>query len=308
MRWLAPFLMALTACSSAALEVTPPTDPPGDTGGGEAGTDTSVADTALTDTTRREVGDETITSDALPPVEIGAFHLDGTGGGELSKASDLYPGDAFTWELWFRGDALPTSSAIGRTQMLVVAADAGPCQDITLGFGSDLTRGDVLTFSVDGDGDCTTRNFTPVSFSPVGGFQNGRWYHVVAIRDYSNKRVALYVDGVVGAAEDYSRAPVTKALKGSVGRYSDESVTNAWFKGAIDELRFYNRRLTTAEITAHYGAGKGHYGLAGEIGLLGGFHFDEPSGSTAYAYSTTSRQITFSGGVTQVKGIVPAPP
>jgi hypothetical protein len=304
MKRLAVCAITLSACSSAAFDVAETSDAVVDSEEDTAAD--AVLDTTVVDTAHAEIGEETVAVDAAP-VMIGAFHLDGTAGGVLSMASDLYPDGAFTWELWFRGDEVPTAAVNGRAQMLVVAADAAPCHDITLGFGSEYTHARTLTFSVDGEGDCGARNFTPVSYAPAGGFANGRWYHVAAVRDFTNKRVELYVDGAFAAGQDYYRFAITKMLKASVGQYSDEFVTNAWFKGAIDELRFYNRRLTSTEIAAHFNAGKGQKGLASEPGLITGFHFDEPSGLIANAYSTTSRQITFSGGVKQVGGVVPAP-
>jgi hypothetical protein len=297
--------IAEVACSSAAFDVAAT-----DVGSGDSAvaTDSAVDDTATDDTS---IADTSAMADVITPevpATLGlAVQLDGTGYGLLSNAESIYATGGFTWELWFRGDAIPTSIDIGRAQTLISVADTAQCEDIYLSFGSEHKPARELTFNVDGSGLCAERNLTPVSFRPVGGFVDGRWYHVAAVRDYPANKVALYVDGVLAKGETYARAPITRLVKTHIGRYSDGTTTGAYFKGAIDELRFYARPLPPAEIALHYNVGKGVYGLPESPGLVCGFHLDEETPGLAKDYSPNGRSISFAGGIKPVTGIVPKP-
>lgn len=299
--------IALTSCSSSAFDVAAPADAVVDSNPDSNSVDTNVEDSAVVDSLIEDTApDEGITLDA-EPVTGGALELDGTGHGVLSASAGAYASTGFSWEMWFRPDVVPIGTEIGRTQMLMVAAGESLCEDITLGFGSEKTAARELTFSVDGGGDCAVRNLTPTTFVPPGGFVKGKWYHLVAVRDYFGKKVGIFLDGALAKAETYDRAPITRELKVVVGRFWDGLTQSAYFKGAIDELRIYNRPLTFGEVAAHYNSGKGTAGLPTEPGLVAGFHLDEFTGFVAKDYSVAMRTFSFAGGVKLVPGIVPRP-
>lgn len=84
--------------------------------------------------------------------------------------------------------------------------------------------------------------------------QSGVWYHVVGIINGRND-MELYVNGVndggflEGGAVDLSYS----GGSGNVGRRgSGVGLPPIYFEGAIDDLAFYNRALTTAEVAALY--------------------------------------------------------
>ncbi|MFE3266789.1 exo-alpha-sialidase [Streptomyces sp. NPDC059215] len=98
----------------------------------------------------------------------------------------------------------------------------------------------------------TTRDgATPPATASVrlpGARDDGRWHHLVLRRDRSAGLLTLFVDGTSVSAAD---------VPGSVSRNSPFGVhvgqrmdSRAYFTGAIDEVRVYDRALSDAELSA----------------------------------------------------------
>jgi hypothetical protein len=90
-------------------------------------------------------------------------------------------------------------------------------------------------------------NARPAPVSP------GKWHHVVVASDYKKGQQGIYVDGARVAAamsrklDDW--APVGSYSKGQIDSIGARFVNNwQFFRGAIDEVRIYNRCLTAAEV------------------------------------------------------------
>jgi len=84
--------------------------------------------------------------------------------------------------------------------------------------------------------------------TPLDIFTIGRWCHVVAIRDGNTK--ILYVDNVeVGRQTTTLLAP---SFDNFIIGHGWKNIANRYFKGRIDEIRVYNRALTSQEIDALY--------------------------------------------------------
>lgn len=218
----------------------------------------------------------------------------------------LTPTNGFTWELWFFADAPPTNPAVGRGQTIFGVMDGAPCEDIYVGFGSEVSPQNELTFVVDGNGGCGARDPDPARFVSAGGFSSG-WHHVAAVADYMvTKQTLLYFDGVPMDAKKWSHVPVNRTMTVTAGQWSDGASTKAPFAGRIDELRVYDHALSAATILVHYASGKGTYGLSGDPGLIAGWHFDEGSGTTAGHFGGVG-DGTLKLGASWAKGIVAIP-
>lgn len=85
---------------------------------------------------------------------------------------------------------------------------------------------------------------------------DGAWHHIVLFRDDTNNQAHLYIDGVADNENPKAITMSTVSIdpgglligqeQDSVGGGFD---TAQLFNGTIDEVRFYNRALTAAEIT-----------------------------------------------------------
>jgi hypothetical protein len=102
-------------------------------------------------------------------------------------------------------------------------------------------------------------------------FPENEWYHVALVIDSLNQG-RLYVNG----AEQISFETEIRPSHGgrfSIGQEWDNEATTQFFKGAIDELRIWNKAQTKEDIKASM-----YHPLTGkEANLISLWHFDEPN-------------------------------
>ncbi|MEV8628557.1 LamG-like jellyroll fold domain-containing protein [Streptomyces sp. NPDC051079] len=135
-----------------------------------------------------------------------------------------------------------------------------------------------------------TTNWTPpVSKNAVNDSQ---WHHAVLTGDGNTS--SLYVDGllagkVTGAIThlDQTRIFLGKGRTGSRWTALDSSDPWGYLTGAIDEVAFYPKALTAADVSTHYrsrtgmvaGDGPHYRGAVTADALAGYWRLDEPAGS-----------------------------
>jgi hypothetical protein len=83
--------------------------------------------------------------------------------------------------------------------------------------------------------------------SSSSGYDDGEWHHVAFTRDQESGRIALYVDGQLAGETEGSKRPLTTPEDLVVGR---PRPGGPGFRGDLDELTFYDRALTAAEVAA----------------------------------------------------------
>ncbi|MCD4722474.1 MAG: DUF1353 domain-containing protein [Desulfobacula sp.] len=123
----------------------------------------------------------------------------------------------------------------------------------------------------------------------------GHWYHVaVAIKiaaPHGPYRGTLYVNGEEQVTFTPSITPSRTALF-SIGQEWDSGSASNHFKGRIDEVRIWNNELSQADIQA----GMWFPMKGDEEGLIGLWHFDEPSTlRSAFDATTNGNDGTLSG-------------
>lgn len=90
------------------------------------------------------------------------------------------------------------------------------------------------------------RNWHLVNF-PVDGSFNGVWHHLAGTYDGTNLK--LYIDGTLEATNAYSGSIARSIFSVNIGRNAQ---TGQFYKGVIDDVRIYNRTLTSDEIAKIY--------------------------------------------------------
>ena len=174
----------------------------------------------------------------------GHSSFNGASDGRVSSSRPISAGQEFSTELWFR-----TTSSRGGKLIGYGNSHTGTSSSYDRHvYMSDNGR---LIFGVYPEGVRTVES-TP-------GYNDGQWHHVVAMQGTSG--MALYIDGAL-AASDQS---VTTAqaynghwriggdnLNGWPGRPSSDH-----FTGDIDEVAVYDRALSSAQVSTHYGIGHG---------------------------------------------------
>jgi concanavalin A-like lectin/glucanase superfamily protein len=89
------------------------------------------------------------------------------------------------------------------------------------------------------------------------GVRTGEWSHVAMTWDQNTLR--LFVNGTQVASASLKKAAVVSSQP---LRFGGNRVWDEWFKGAIDEVRIYNRALTTAELAGDRMTAVGATGIA----------------------------------------------
>jgi hypothetical protein len=80
----------------------------------------------------------------------------------------------------------------------------------------------------------------------------GTWYHVVAVRDASGRR--LYVNGVLEAADSDTAAWSTSSANWRIAHSLAFFADGGRAAGVLDEIAFYPTALTAEQVAAHYAA------------------------------------------------------
>jgi len=125
----------------------------------------------------------------------------------------------------------------------------------------------------------------------------GQWYHLVAVRDTSEMKVYLYLDGVLFDSQIYSNNP-TGGTTSQLWIGADSA--GYYFDGTIDEVALWNRVLSPLEIDQIYFFQSGSC-ASGSVGLGETFSF------TPDVSGTYSIELGLTDGVaTPISGNVDA--
>ena len=126
--------------------------------------------------------------------------------------------------------------------------------------------GDLRLFWEYGGGNNVTTDFST-------NLNTGRWYHIVAVRDTSEKKAYLYVDGELFDSQAYSNNPTG----GSTAQLWIGKDPNAGvhFDGTIDEVALWDRTLSSSEVHDLFflQSGSAAFGSAPGINLNDEFTF-----------------------------------
>jgi hypothetical protein len=94
----------------------------------------------------------------------------------------------------------------------------------------------------------------------------GKWVHYVGIVDRVRHLQSIYINGVLNAkVTDNSNSFNGNTADLRIG-FSEEGSWQSPFKGALDEIRLYNRALTAAEISSLYNQGVSVNGTVKSLG------------------------------------------
>lgn len=88
---------------------------------------------------------------------------------------------------------------------------------------------------------------------------NGQWHHGLLIWDFPSKTIKLYLDGIYQGSNsntNITQAPNTQSgRKLSIGVQHYANGNTYFFNGLVDDVRVYNRALSSAEIQNLFSAG-----------------------------------------------------
>jgi len=181
--------------------------------------------------------------------------------------------NSFTIEAWF----YPTSDK-------VAGSFAGPAPIMNRYSYSGVNRQGWVyfqrnpnsTYSTDGETRVGwtfatyTGNGSNVGINLASGapYRLGQWQHVVTVWDGAAQTATMYIDGVQAATGGNTSSdpkayvansndhPASEAPNGpagfTIGSYNNTAPGSNPFRGGVDEVAFYAKKLTAAQILAHY--------------------------------------------------------
>jgi len=94
-----------------------------------------------------------------------------------------------------------------------------------------------------------TNNANSISYQPY--IQENNWYHLVFT--YNGDSTHFYVNNVLKYSTGEKISPFSNTASLLFGQYGDATFPY-WFKGALDDIRIYNRALDSSEVTTLYTA------------------------------------------------------
>jgi len=166
----------------------------------------------------------------------------------IPDSSSLNLGGDLTILVWIKPNGLPTNS--GQRSNLV---SKGYYADFQLGYilektqmGQENDPRSIHFFHGDGS------NFQGLVIL-ANSISNLDWQQIGVIRDTSQKKLIGYRNAVQGLSTSYSQEPSAISTPTYIGA---RLAGSQLFKGAIDEVRIYNRALSQNEIQAIYNAQK----------------------------------------------------
>ncbi|MBN1447032.1 MAG: fibronectin type III domain-containing protein [Bacteroidetes bacterium] len=230
---------------------------------------------------------------------------------EIPSSERYYAAPAFTWELWFNGADLPTSPSDPR-QALIKLVDNVSKEDMSLGWGCiDCANPRTeLSFQVDGFGQNPAQDTPlPIGYTPDGGWINDTWYHVAAVRNFTEDSIKLYINGELVAEKELIRLPIPRPLCTTfdIGAcFWDCYMHETFFKGMLADIRIWNTARTPHEIqNSMYTQFNGN-----EPGLVGLWTMREGSGTVIHDGTVHGHHATIMNGAAWVESniIPPYPP
>ncbi|HEY0713191.1 MAG TPA: LamG domain-containing protein, partial [Polyangia bacterium] len=183
---------------------------------------------------------------------------------------------------------------------------AAPYQSYALQMNNNATKHGQIHWEVGLSGGGTSS-----SSSGDTTITDGTWHHVVGVYDPAGSapQQRLYINGVL-----YASATVTTALAYDTATTGDlyfgqSGGSNQYFKGTIDDLRIYNRGLTSADVATLYAGGQrvtsaathtlsGTITTTGELVLASGTLDASASGCSSASCGITVGETWYSYGGT----------
>lgn len=172
---------------------------------------------------------------------IGSFDFDGTDDYiQIPDSMDfsIADGDGFSVAFWVKFDTT------GSFESVLGHGDRGTAGGYFL---VQKTSGDAIRFGI---GDGSTENFN----DSTGTLSASTWYHVVCTFDGST--MTNYIDASVDGSSSYDPGAINGSTDFYIGARFDGSVTQ-FTDGHICGVRYFNRALTSTEISTDYNSGDG---------------------------------------------------
>ncbi|WP_343245693.1 LamG-like jellyroll fold domain-containing protein [Streptomyces sp. SID4985] len=211
------------------------------------------------------------------------LHFDGTSGYAASDLTVVDTSDSFSVAAWARLDRMPEKAAI-------IAAQPG-----------NYSPGFELYYSQYADrwvfnqytSDTTGAPIAVAKGSQPGDARAGEWSHLIGVYDGKAQQLRLYVNGRLAGSTAYTTAwNARRGLQLGAGTYNGTRM--AFFPGTIDDVRIFDRAVTTPEAELLY---QGQSLTSGRPERAV-FPLDEDTTATEVTGAATEQPLTLHPGAT----------
>ena len=161
-----------------------------------------------------------------------------TGYVNLAQNAAQWLGGTATVAFWMRTTQTGNNTA-GQAPGILGVESAGNGNDIFWGW-------------LDASGRIGIKAGYGVAAKSTAAVNDGQWHHIALTRNATSGAVQVYVDGVLNGTAISETGTKSTAFR-SIGRIEDTGGSPAYFGGALDNLRIYNRVLTAQEIASLVG-------------------------------------------------------
>jgi hypothetical protein len=91
----------------------------------------------------------------------------------------------------------------------------------------------------------------------ITSLTQGNWYNIIISYNNTTKKADMYINGVKDTSSQIMTFTTCNALDLNNGYDFGMRQTSVFLIGGIDEIAFFNRQLTSTEVTELYNAGVG---------------------------------------------------
>ncbi|MDX3248519.1 LamG-like jellyroll fold domain-containing protein [Streptomyces sp. ME18-1-4] len=212
-----------------------------------------------------------------------AVQFDGVDDYAATDIATINTDVSFSVSAWVKLSAMPSESA-------VVASQRGNNKP---GFELSYSKGNDRWVYTQYSADTATGTPVQVMQAAAGGVKAGEWTHLVGIYSASEKLLKLYVNGTLAGTTAYSTP--WNARRGMViGAGFSGGAPASFFPGAIDEVKTFEKPLTTAEVSSLYSSNSVGAGRPARAV----FHMEEAAEATVLSGRADVNAAVLKGGAT----------
>ena len=197
--------------------------------------------------------------------------LDGTNKYDVANRGELQLGTTFSVAAWFKTTKDYTGDAF-------IVNKGGSGSDTA---GQNMNYGIWMTSAETIKAEFETSAGTDFIATSANAYNDGNWHYAVATYDGSST-VRLYIDGASVATKSTSGATPDNTGTQPLRVGANSRTLNSFFVGNIDEVRVWNRAVSSTEVSSQYNSGT--FDTTGQVEYI-------PSSSAAVSANINSPYI-----------------
>lgn len=186
----------------------------------------------------------------IPGVADKAIRLDGKSGYARTARPMVDGTRSFSVSSWVRLPKLADGDTAARVVIDQIGAHNN---EFSLYYSAYSKKWIFGRYKEDSSADTLVRAVQPVCTGPVNGIpcfgpNEGQWTHLLGVSDATAQKLRLYINGTLVGETDYVQTtPWPTPGPVQIGAISREGKNGDFFDGDIDDVRLYDRVVTSAE-------------------------------------------------------------